>query len=313
MRRCVSRWIFRVLPGLLVSSCLLLGFSCSLASTASAQLPPGSQPLEGWKSAESKAFFLDNRLFVVPEKVERDQVLQVPRFSAVVLKVGWLKGGSGDLTVQPEPGYWAVKLSHVPEPVAGEQPVLVLELDSPVRLFDPARATSAGADGSLVLRACDAIVRGKNLRYEPQPHKNTVGYWSVAEDSAEWLLQAAAGEYSVEILQGCGRGHGGSRVQLSVQDQQLEFVVRETGHFQNFVWRSVGRLQLGGVAERLLTLRCLEKPGGAVMDVRAIRLVPEGVQRSWQPELVDARAFSDLPEFRLPESDEGLAGAGPIR
>lgn len=309
----VSRSIFGVLSGLLSGACLLLVLGVSLASTASAQLPPGSQPLEGWKSAESKAFFLDNRLFVVPEKVERDQVLQVPRFSAVVLKVGWLKGGSGDLTVQPEPGYWAVKLSHVPESVAGERPVLVLELDSPVRLFDPARATSPGADGSLVLRACDAIVRGKNLRYEPQPHKNTVGYWSVAEDSAEWLLQAAAGEYSVEILQGCGRGHGGSRVQLSVQDQQLEFVVRETGHFQNFVWRSVGRLQLGGMAERLLTLRCLEKPGGAVMDVRAIRLVPEGVQRSWQPELVDARAFSDLPEFRLPESDEGLAGVGPIR
>ncbi|MFN5288363.1 MAG: hypothetical protein ACK5KS_26360, partial [Planctomyces sp.] len=72
----MSRSIFGVLSGLLSGACLLLVLGVSLASTASAQLPPGSQPLEGWKSAESKAFFLDNRLFVVPEKVERDQVLQ---------------------------------------------------------------------------------------------------------------------------------------------------------------------------------------------------------------------------------------------
>jgi lysophospholipase L1-like esterase len=292
---------------------LLLAWCFCVGSAAEAQLPADVRPLAGWKQADSKAFFLDNRLFVVLGEVQRDAVVQLPRLSGVVQKVSWLQGGSGELSVQPEPGHWVVKLTHIPEVVAGQQPVLVVDLDGPVRLFDPAVPATARADGLVFLRACDARVRGKNLRYEPQPHKNTVGYWSVAEDSAEWLLQAPAGEYSVEILQGCGRGHGGSRVQLSVQEQRLEFVVRETGHFQNFVWRSIGKLSWLGGAEQLLTLRCVEKPGGAVMDVRAIRLVPEGVERSWQPELVDAKAFSDLPEFRLPESDEGLAGSGPIR
>jgi len=309
----VSRLVSGRFSGICIRSCMLLACFLSLAAHAGAQLPPAARPLAGWKQPDSRAYFLDNRLFVVPEKVQRDGVLQLPRFSAVVQKVSWLKGGSGDLSVQPEPGHWLVKLTNVPEPVAGEQPVLVFELDSAVRLFDPARPATAGPDGMVLLRASDAVVQGKNLRYEPQPHKNTVGYWSVAEDSAEWLLSAAAGSYSVEILQGCGGGHGGSRVQLSVQDQQLEFVVRETGHFQNFVWRALGRIELTGAGERRLTLRCLQKPGGAVMDVRAIRLVPDGVSRTWQPELADAKAFADLPEFRLPDSDEGLAGTGPIR
>ena len=158
-------------------------------------------------------------LFVVLEAAERDAVLQLPRFSGVVRKAGWMPDGAGELSVQPEPGYWSVKLSSVP--AAGEKPVLVLELDEPVQLFDAERATTAQADGTVLLRARDAIVHGKNLRYEPQPHKNTVGYWSVAEDWAEWLLSTGGGEYSVEILQGCGRGHGGSRVQLQVQDQSL--------------------------------------------------------------------------------------------
>lgn len=313
MAACVCRMKFGGISGVCFRSVMLLLCFWGSCASVRAQVPPGAQPLAGWKQSDSKAYFLDNRLFVVPQKVQRDGLLQLPRFSAVVQRVSWLKGGSGDLSVQPEPGHWLVRLANVPEPVAGEQPVLVFELDSAVRLFDPDRPVSAGADGMVVLRASDAIVAGRNLRYEPQPHKNTVGYWSVAEDSAEWLMGAAAGRYSVEILQGCGRGHGGSRVQVSVQDQKLEFVVRETGHFQNFVWRALGTFELTAGSEQRLSLRCLQKPGGAVMDVRAIRLVPEGVQRTWQPELVDAKAFADLPEFRLPESDEGLAGAGPIR
>lgn len=290
---------------------LLFGVLCVVSATIAEGQLSAARPVPGWKQPKSQAFFLDNRLFVVLEAAERDAVLQLPRFSGVVRKAGWMSDGAGELSVQPEPGYWSVKLSSVP--AAGEKPVLVLELDEPVQLFDAERSTTAQADGTVLLRARDAIVHGKNLRYEPQPHKNTVGYWSVSEDWADWLLSTGGGEYSVEILQGCGRGHGGSRVQLQVQDQSLEFVVRETGHFQNFVWRAVGQVKLAAGESQRLSLRCLQKPGGAVMDVRAIRLVPAGVSRSWQPELVDAKAFAELPEFRLPDSDEGLAGAGPIR
>src|ERR1044072_1350534 len=40
------------------------------------------------------------------------------------------------------------------------------------------KADEQRADGSIVLLATNAVTHGKQIRYEPQPHKNTIGYWT---------------------------------------------------------------------------------------------------------------------------------------
>ncbi len=130
-------------------------------------------------------------------------------------------------------------------------------------------------DGSITLHASDATIQGVKLQYETLPHKNTVGYWVNESDWAYWEFTARRpGTYAVEILQGCGKGHGGSEVHLELGSEQLAFKVEETGHFQNFVPRYVGQMTLKRPDQYRLAIKPVKKVAGAVMDLRRIRLVP---------------------------------------
>ena len=135
--------------------------------------------------------------------------------------------------------------------------------------------SKASANGVLVLPGRLAEPHGKLIRYEPQPHKNTVGYWANGEDWVSWRFDVSkAGLYEVEIQQGCGTGGPGSDMRLNVGDQSLTFVVQQTGHFQNFVTRKIGQIQLEKGGSQSLELRASTKRGGAVVDIRQIRLIP---------------------------------------
>jgi hypothetical protein len=113
------------------------------------------------------------------------------------------------------------------------------------------------------------------LRFEPLPHKNTLGYWVRADDWASWEFQIAKPRsFRVEILQGCGNGSGGSEVDFLVADQTLEVTVQETGGFQNFVRREIGTIKIDQPGRYTLSVKPRKKPGLAVMDLREVRLVP---------------------------------------
>lgn len=115
---------------------------------------------------------------------------------------------------------------------------------------------------------------GPTLRYESDPRKNTLGYWTQSGDRAWWQLQIPrGGRYEVRILQGCGAGSGGAVVQMEAAGQTCSFTVQDTGHFQNFVWRSVGELEFKDAGEVGLWVIPQSKPGVAVMDLRQVRLV----------------------------------------
>ena len=123
--------------------------------------------------------------------------------------------------------------------------------------------------------ARDAVVHGLVLRYEPQPHKNTLGYWTRTNDWAAWSFSSSkAGDYDVEILQACGKGSGGSRIALLSGTNRIETAVFETGAFTNFVWRSIGSMTLP-TGTNSIEVRVVSKPGGAVMDLREVRLKPK--------------------------------------
>lgn len=129
--------------------------------------------------------------------------------------------------------------------------------------------------GIIVLPARSAEVHGVQLRYEALPHKDTLGYWTRAEDWASWTFQVhTPGSFEVIVLQGCGKDQGGSEVEVTVENQQLRFTVQDTGHFQNFVERTIGQVECRSAGLFQLTVRPQSKPGVAVMDLRQIVLRP---------------------------------------
>jgi arylsulfatase A-like enzyme len=137
-----------------------------------------------------------------------------------------------------------------------------------------AAAKGPSGRGAVLLHARDAKVTGTKLRTEPEPHKDTLGFWTDAADFAEWSFELPAdGAFEVEVLQGCGRGSGGAEVEIAVGGRSLTFKVEETGHFQRFVPRSVGTLALEK-GPQTLVVRALSKPGPAVMDLRRVTLRP---------------------------------------
>ena len=137
------------------------------------------------------------------------------------------------------------------------------------RVISPKTAASS----SIVLAAHDAVPVGKMLRYEPQPHKNTLGYWVNVKDWCWWQVYIERpGRYEIVVFQGCGKGHGGSRVAVSLAGQSREFTVEDTGGFQAFRNREIGDVTIGQPGLYRLEVRPITKARVAVMDVRRIVL-----------------------------------------
>jgi arylsulfatase A-like enzyme len=127
--------------------------------------------------------------------------------------------------------------------------------------------------GAILLHAKDAKVHGTKLRYENPPNKDTLGFWVQKDDWAEWTFEVPGpGKFEVEVLQACGKGSGGSKVEFAVKSQALMMKVEETGHFQRFVPRTIGTMTFDAPGPINLTVRARTKPGAAVMDLRRVTL-----------------------------------------
>lgn len=128
------------------------------------------------------------------------------------------------------------------------------------------------AKNEIRLHAKDATVHGEKLRYEDPPQKNTLGFWTRVEDWASWKFDVAtAGKYEIEVQQGCGKGSAGAEVSVEIGGKTFPFTVIETGHFQHFILRIVGVVDLA-VGPQEIALKPKSKPGAAVMDVRSVVL-----------------------------------------
>lgn len=267
-------------------------------TSAGEELPKSAQPVDELSLPNVEIQKDENRLyFVLPARDELPENIQFPRLANVVLGIRWLGEEKASMQVKSEPAEWSIDLSKKPDNCPR---IVVLDLDAPVVVSNSSVRGHADRETHIVqLPAKYAKTHGSKLRFEPQPHKNTVGYWTDESDTAEWAFDFdQPGTYEVDILQGCGKGHGGSAVELQVGEHKLSFNVEETGHFQNFIWRTVGQVELKADQvgkHQTVKLTPQKKQGGAVMDVRAIRLCPKGITRSFDAELADPNA---LPKTR---------------
>jgi hypothetical protein len=217
-----------------------------------------------------------DRLFlsVQPAGIEAKRV-SLPRLYAVVQHWGWSGTQAAEINLISEPTEWILEWTG--EPPQGS--TIELHLESASGSLAQSPVSRPAADGSIWLGAHQARTTGRLLRYEPQPHKNTVGYWADAADTAAWDFELdRPGHFAVSILQGCGAGQGGSDAMISVRQETSEvatipFQVEETGHFQNFRWRTIGHLELNTTGRHELKLGAVKIADAALIDVRAIHLV----------------------------------------
>ena len=200
---------------------------------------------------------------------------RIPRVCAS-LRRAYFEGMPDQLVdVHPEIEYWEIRFR-------GEAPTshVILEFDSYPALLSEAMPTKQAGDGTLTLRCSQGRVRGEKLRFEPQPHKNTIGYWAVAEDTVTWPIQISQpGEFNVGVLQGAGdKGGGIAKVSLLENGKvvdSFDFDVEVTGHFQNFRWQHVGSLSATKAGQYGLKIEAVKIDQVALMDVRQVHLSPK--------------------------------------
>ncbi len=130
-------------------------------------------------------------------------------------------------------------------------------------------------DGSITLHARDATIHGTMLRWEPAEARQTLGYWIRPSDFASWEVTVhQAGTFDVDVWQGCGTGQGGSTMRIGTSTQPLAWTVEETGHFQNFKQRTIGRLNFEQPGTYVIEAGPVKIANKAACDIRQIQLRP---------------------------------------
>jgi hypothetical protein len=144
----------------------------------------------------------------------------------------------------------------------------------------PAVPVAQATDGTILLHGSKATIHGTTLRWEPQEKKQTLGFWTKAEDAASWTFAVRTpGTFDVEVLQGCGAGQGGSEMRITLDPggdraTTLPFVVEDTGGFQEFRPRTIGRLTIAEAGDHVLRVKPERIAKKAACDIRQIRLLP---------------------------------------
>lgn len=221
-----------------------------------------------WGVATTKG----NRLNLLVNYWPEGGKLLVPRLHNSVRSVT-MSGQEGELKLKPNVKDWEITLPEKPKRRDVLLPIITMELDGPaVEAREMAPAVKPSQDGSIALHSRYAIVHGEMLRFEPQPHKDTVGYWVNERDWAEWSVELpTAKTYEVELRYGCGNGQGGSKIEIQIGDTLLAFTVEATGGFQ--AWRDV---KLGTVSlpagKAAVTVKPQVKAKNAIMDIQQITL-----------------------------------------
>jgi hypothetical protein len=130
----------------------------------------------------------------------------------------------------------------------------------------------SAADGSLKLTAANAAIYGPSLVFEKQ--YGNLGYWSSPDDRAVWTVAVPrAGRYEVWLDYACDNSAAGSNFLIEAGRAKLTGKVAGTRTWDVYRQMQVGTLLLEA-GERTVTMRSDGKINGALIDLRAIRLVP---------------------------------------
>lgn len=217
-------------------------------------------------------FIADQTVLFSVDKIRAVKEIEFPKLNNVAKAIYWLNDPDrNSLRISQTASRWKIHLTPVPKTA---NPVVVLETSEAPMLPKTSLLNHQKQTGVITLPAHHAVVHGKTLQFEPQPHKNTIGVWIDSDDWTHWIFNVTQpGKFDVHVLQGCGTGQGGSEVDILVNGQQIRFAVDETGHFQRFKPRMIGTIRLTEGDHRL-EVRPVALANHAVMDLRQIKLVP---------------------------------------
>jgi alpha-L-fucosidase len=152
--------------------------------------------------------------------------------------------------------------------------VVALRFDTVPDVVDPGVLVTQSADGSIVLKAFDANIRGTEAKYEGRGTRGHIGSWTNPEDYVEWtMVLNEGGTFDVEVTYACEPDSAGAEYELIAGDRKLSGLASDTGSWKKFQTKPLGRIRLQP-GRYTLTVKPKTVPHGAVMNLRQIKLAP---------------------------------------
>jgi putative heme-binding domain-containing protein len=145
---------------------------------------------------------------------------------------------------------------------------------TPWKRFDgnAPKFVAANADGSVTLPASAAEIYGPSLIFEEK--YGNLGYWLSADDYARWTFEVPkSGHWTVEFDFACDDSNAGSLVKFSTGNRMLTARVPGSGTWDNYQTWQAGTIDLHRGRGQLI-ITATEKPPFALIDLRAVRLIP---------------------------------------
>ena len=144
------------------------------------------------------------------------------------------------------------------------------------RLAGNEPAEVVAVDNRLTLPAAKAFVYGDAIVFEHE--FGNLGYWHGEKDHAVWRVRLdKPAAFDVYLDYACDTGSAGNTLVLDGADPPLRLTVPGTGGWDRYTLRKLGTVKLPAGAGRI-TVRPDGPVHGALLDLRAVHLVPVGTQ-----------------------------------
>jgi putative heme-binding domain-containing protein len=128
------------------------------------------------------------------------------------------------------------------------------------------------ADGTIVLPASAAEIYGPTLVFENK--YGNLGFWSSTADHARWTVEVPrGGDWIVELDFACDNSTAGGLIRFSTGTRLLTARVPGTGSWDEYQTYRAGTIDLHR-GRLQLTVTTPDQPQTALLDLRAIRLIP---------------------------------------
>ena len=130
-------------------------------------------------------------------------------------------------------------------------------------------------DGSVMLAAVDAEIHGPSPQLEHRSPAGNIGFRANPKDSVSWNFRIARpGEFDVRISYSCAAGAGGSAFSVAVGGRRLTGRTQETGAWDRFATRTIGRVRLEKAGDYTLTVTPIAPPAWKSMGLESVLLRP---------------------------------------
>ncbi|MCX6998116.1 MAG: alpha-L-fucosidase [Kiritimatiellaeota bacterium] len=153
--------------------------------------------------------------------------------------------------------------------------VVVAEIQGAPEVGDA--SVGQAADGSLTLLAAEADIVGGTARLVDAGGKPNIGFWMDAGDTVQWPVNITRpGAFTVELTIACNPGSENSEYEIIAGEAKLTGKVAATKDWNDYTTVAVGTLRLAKAGKLTLIIKPLSKPGQGVMNLRQLKLAPQG-------------------------------------